>query len=324
MSRPTGLASARSSLRARTRRHLYSLFSSLGSLLEHRLGTLMTVLVLGVAMALPLALHLAVLNLNALDFNKQRLGSLSVFLSPGIGEPEVTDLIQRIEVTHGGRVETISPEQGMEDFKAASGFQAAMELFDENPLPWVLQVTPADDSGSELDESAERVVSWLREQPGVDWVQADFKWMERLEGLVGLGEALVRVLAFVLALTVVMVIANTIRLDVANRSGEIQVLHLVGAPDGFIRQPFLYAGFWYGVLGALLALLLLSLVLFYLHGPMERLLDAYGNVMRPRGLGPREVAAVLLCGGLLGLIGSWLAVRGHLRGLRLEKMPVRG
>lgn len=324
MSQSLPPGAGRHGLRARFRRHLYSLFSSLGSLLEHRLGTLMTVLVLGVAMALPLALHLAVLNLNSLDFEKQRLASLSVFLQPGIEETEVLDLVRDIETVHGAEVESISPEQGMEEFRAASGFEATVELFDENPLPWVLLVTPPGDEGVELDEAAQAVAAWLQEQPGVEFVQADYKWLERLEGLVVLGEALVRVLILVLSLAVVVVVANTIRLDVANRSGEIQVLHLVGATDGFIRQPFLYAGFWYGILGAALALLLLSLVLFYLHRPMEQLLDAYGNVMRLRGLGLREVAGMLLGGGLLGLAGSWLAVRGHLRQLRLEEMTVRG
>jgi cell division transport system permease protein len=136
-----------------------------------------------------------------------------------------------------------------------------------------------------------------------------------------LGKALVTVLVVVLSLAVVVVVANTIRLDVANRSDEIQVLNMVGAPNGFIRQPFLYSGFWYGLMGAMLALLFLQLALFYLHAPVERLLDAYGNAVELRGTGVRETAAVLLGGAFLGLAGSWLAVRRHLKQFKLEEMP---
>ncbi len=135
----------------------------------------------------------------------------------------------------------------------------------------------------------------------VESVQADFKWLQRLAGLLALGDAFVTVLTVLFSLAVVVVVANTIRLDVANRAHEIEVLHLVGASDGFVRQPFLYLGFWYGLLGALLALLLLSLCMVYLAQPLEALLDAYGNAFDVRGLGARGGLLVLLAGGALGL-----------------------
>ena len=306
--------------RAWGRRQLFSFFSSLGALLSHRLGTLMTVLVLGIAVALPLGLHVTLKNLHALDLQQDRWGSVTVFLELGMGESEARALETSLVEQHGATVDLVSPQEGMRQFGEASGFGQALEMFDESPLPWVLQVTPAGSGQAGLEATVLALSSWLESQEGVDFVQVDFKWLKRLEGLIGFGAALVMVLSVLLALAVVVVVSNTIRLDVANRAGEIQVLNMVGAPDGFIRQPFLYSGFWYGLMGSLVALLLLYLALFYLRIPLERLLDAYGNTFRVLGLGLAETAAVLAGGGVLGLLGSWLAVRRHLRQFRLEEM----
>jgi cell division transport system permease protein len=310
-----------SRLRAWGRQQLYSFFSSLGSLLSHRLGTLMTVLVLGIAMTLPLGLYVAVQNLDTIDLQEDRWGTITVFLKQEAGDADVNRLAAAIENQLDAAVDPVSPALGMEEFREASGFGEALDLFDENPLPWVLHITPRVGEGEDLGGVVAESAVWLEAQPGVDLVQVDHKWLERLARLLELGQALVTVLAVVLSLAVVVVVANTIRLDVANRAAEIQVLNMVGAPNGFIRQPFLYSGFWYGLMGALLALLFLHLAFFYLQAPMERLLDAYGNAIEIRGAGLRETVAVLLGGAMLGLAGSWIAVRRHLRQFRLEEMP---
>ena len=310
-----------SRLRAWGRQQLYSFFSSLGSLLSHRLGTLMTVLVLGIAMTLPLGLYVAVQNLDTIDLQEDRWGTITVFLNQEVDDADVIQLAAAIENQLNAAVDPVSPALGMEEFREASGFGEALDLFDENPLPWVLHITPRIGEGEDLGGVVAESAGWLETQPGVDLVQVDHKWLERLARLLELGQAMVSVLAVVLSLAVVVVVANTIRLDVANRAAEIQVLNMVGAPNGFIRQPFLYSGFWYGLMGALLALLFLHLAFFYLQVPMERLLDAYGNAIEIRGTGLRETVAVLLGGALLGLAGSWIAVRRHLRQFRLEEMP---
>ena len=131
-----------------------------------------------------------------------------------------------------------------------------------------------------------------------------------------LGNALISVLTIMFSLAVVVVVANTIRMDVANRAEEIQVLSLVGAGNGFIRQPFLYSGLWYGLLGALLALLLFNLCLYYLRQPLELLLDAYGNVFVVQNLGGKGVILMLFAGGLLGFCGAWVSVQRYLREIR--------
>lgn len=309
---------ARRRIRAWGRRQLYSFFSSLGTLLSHRLGTLMTVLVLGIAMLLPLGLYVSVKNLRALDLQQQDWGTITVFLQNNASETEALALAGLIENQRSASVETVSPSQGMEEFREASGFGQALEMFEDNPLPWVLLVTPGQEGAEGLDETVSELGEWLHGQDKVDLVQVDYKWLKRLAGLLELGDAFVTVLTVMFSLAVVVVVANTIRLDVANRADEIQVLNMVGAGNSFIRQPFLYSGFWYGLLGALLALVLLSLSMFYLRGPLESLLDAYGNAFEVVGLGAKGMLFVLLSGGLLGFAGAWASVRRYLRQFRLE------
>jgi len=295
---------------------LYSFFSSLGTLLQHRVGTLMTVLVLGIAMALPLGLYVTVKNLRALDLQQDEWGTITVFLQGDATEEQALPLVGLINQDLNASAQAVSPEQGMEEFRAASGIGQALDMFDDNPLPWVLLVMPEPAEGQELKELVAMLDAWLQDRPEVDLVQVDFKWLQRLAGLLEMGNALISVLTIMFSLAVVVVVANTIRMDVANRAEEIQVLSLVGAGNGFIRQPFLYSGLWYGLLGALLALLLFNLCLYYLRQPLELLLDAYGNIFVVQNLGGKGVILMLFTGGLLGFCGAWVSVQRYLREIR--------
>lgn len=313
------LRAVRRTVRAWGRRQLYSFFSSLGTLLSHRVGTAMTVVVLGIAMALPLGLYVTVSNLRSVDLQQEDWGTVTVFLKGTAGREQAEALAERARTSLGASVELVSPEQGMEDFRQASGFGGVLDLLDENPLPWVLEAAPRDTPPGEIDQAVTALAQWLDQQEEVELVQVDYKWLQRLASLLALGDAFITVLTALFSLAVAVIVANTIRLDVANRAEEIQVLHLVGAGNHFIRQPFLYSGFWYGLLGALLALLLLAAAMLYVRLPLARLLDAYGNTFQVRGLGFAEAAAVLGLGGILGLLGAWASVQRYLRQFRLEE-----
>lgn len=306
-------------LRSWGRRQFYSLFSSMGTLVGHKLATLMTLLVLGIAMALPLGLFIAVENLRSIDMKQSEWGSVTVFLEASATQKQATDLVDRIE-ERGAVVRLVSPEEGLAEFSESSGFGSAAELFDENPLPWVAVLTPIVESNQPLESWLSDWQSWLEQQDSIDLVQIDHKWMQRLAGLLELGRALMTVLTVMFSLAVVVVVANTIRLDVASRAEEIEVMSMVGANSSFIRQPFLYSGFWYGMLGSVLALLLLSGALMYLQAPLERLLDAYGNQYALEGLGIKRGLLVLLAGGILGLLGAWVSVQRHLRLMSGERI----
>ncbi len=305
-------------LRAWGRRQLYSFFSSLGTLLSHRFGTLMTVVVLGIAMVLPIGLLLTLENLRNIDLQQEQWGTLTVFLNMDVSEEQVEQFELLLQQHAVATTRSISPQQGLEEFREASGFGNALNVLEGNPLPWVVEVQPEWAEGQDMNEQAAVLHQWLESQELVESVVVDSKWLQRLAGLIRLGDAFVSVLALMFSLAVLVVIANTIRLDVGNRADEIEILSLVGAGPGFIRLPFLYSGFWYGFLGAFFALLLLELSLAYLRGPLAGLMDAYGNSFSVQGLTIPQVFGMFLTGGALGWLGAWIAVQRYLRQLNRE------
>ncbi len=310
-------------LRSWGRRQLYSFFSSIGTLLSHRFGTLMTVVVLGIAMVLPIGLLLTLENLRKIDLQQDQWGTLTVFLQMGVNEEQVKQLELQLVEHSVAKTNAISPDEGLQEFREASGFGKALDVLDDNPLPWVLEVQPEWLENQDMEEQVAALTSWLEGQELVESVVVDSKWLRRLAGLIRLGDAFVSVLGFMFSLAVLVVIANTIRLDVGNRADEIEVLSLVGAGPAFIRLPFLYSGFWYGVLGAFFALLILELSLAYLRGPLASLMDAYGNSFSLAGLSIPQVLYMFLAGGILGWLGAWIAVQRYLRQLTREGLFLR-
>jgi cell division transport system permease protein len=244
--------------------------------------------------------------------------AVSVFVAGSTAEAAVSVLAeearQRPDVS---AVSVVSPEQGLAEFSEVSGFGNSLEALGENPLPWVLIVMPevpdAAVSAEALSLRIQALMDFFSAQPIVESVQFDYKWLQRLGRLLELGRAVVLVLGLLFGLAVIVLVANTIRLDVASRSGEIEVLALVGASNAFIRQPFLYSGFWYGVMGGLLALLLMYAALLYLSIPLERLLDAYGQGVEVYSLSLGQLVSLIGLSGLLGWLGAFAAVQRYLR-----------
>jgi cell division transport system permease protein len=310
------MAGLRRKLRSWSRRHSYSFFSSLGALLKHRIGTLMTVLVLGIAILLPLGLYVALKNLDRLDLQQEDWGAITVFITPDTTDQDLREFADSVrDRADVAAVELVSPQQGMAEFQESSGFGQSLEMLGENPLPWVMMVSPVvtDSNGTGSQSTLQGLMEYLQKQAGVESAQYDHKWLQRLGRLLELGRATVTVLAVLFSLAVIVVVANTIRLDVASRSEEIEILALVGAGNSFIRQPFLYSGFWYGLMGGVLAAALMHLCLFYLDAPLTRLLDAYGRGITLYALETPQLALLLSASGLLGMSGAWISVQRYLK-----------
>lgn len=274
----------------------------------------MTVLVLGIAMFLPLGLYVTLDNLDGLNLHQDEWSAVTVFFVSGTKEAEVRRVADELEKSmQPKKVIVISPAEGLVDFRDASGFGESLGMLEENPLPWVMQVMPPPGSTAEVEASIAELTTYLQSIDSIEVSQFDYKWLQRLGRMLELGQAAVSVLIILFALAVMVVVANTIRLDVASRAEEIEILALVGAGNAFIRQPFLYTGLWYGLMGGVLAILLLYLTLFYLAGPLGLLLETYGSAFAIQGLGGSNTLWVLLGGGLLGWSGAWIAVQRYLR-----------
>ena len=163
-----------------------------------------------------------------------------------------------------------------------------------------------------------RLAQELQAYREIDLAQVDLQWVERLGAITGTIERAVLILAALLAGAVLLIVGNTIRLEIQNRHSEIEIVKLVGGTDAFIRRPFLYEGLWYGLLGGAIALLLVLASLYLLDGPVERLAGLYESGFSLSVLDPLSLFGVLLGGPALGLTGAWLAVGRHLAEIQPE------
>lgn len=290
--------------------HLYSLLSSLGRLVDRPFASLSTAAVMGLALALPFALYLAVKNLEQLGGTLGDTGEIALFLDSETGMEGGAALAARLGTREDiARTELRSPDDGLAELASLPGFAEAAAALDDNPLPVVIRVLPVD--GLEVADE-ERLLKALAAEPGVDLVQFDAEWRRRLDALVAAARRAVQVLWLVLGLGALLVVGNTVRLDIQGRAEEIAIIQLMGATDAFVRRPFLFGGLWYGLTAAALALLVVMLAQFALAGPVERLSASYGAAFMLWGPGAGESLALLGLSVLLGLSGAWLASSRHL------------
>jgi cell division transport system permease protein len=208
-------------------------------------------------------------------------------------------------------VRMISADQALADFRDSSGFGKALDLLDANPLPITLVVTPTVAAGT--PEGTAALKTSIGAQPDVDTVQLDTEWVQRLHAMLEVLRRVVWLTGGLLGLSVVLVVGNTIRLDILNRQAEIEVMKLVGATDGFTRRPFLYSGVWYGLGGGLGAVLVVAIAVAALGKPLQHLALLYGSGFHLEGLRFGSAVRILGIAISLGWLGSWIAATRHIR-----------
>lgn len=292
------------------RNHQMVAVESLAKLLSTPASSLLTWLVIAIALTLPGALYMAVNNMQQLSGHFEASGQMTVFLSADIQAPDSQALRLKVAtLDQVNKVVYVSPEQALEEFSQYGGISEALTFLDENPLPAVLLVEPP--LGINKGELSV-LVAQIKSFRGVDSVQVDMAWVERLLALLALAQRLVAVVGVLLALAIVLVVGNTIRLSIAARTEEIRVIKLVGGTNAYVRRPFLYAGFWYGMVGGIIAWLMLGLCWILLRGPVSDIAALYGADFHLLPLPFEPTCWLILSASLLGLIGSWWSVQRHL------------
>lgn len=293
-------------------RHAQVFLYSLGQLVRSPLTSLMTLLVIAITLVLPTGLYVLLDNLQGLSGSFGDSVRITLFLDKQTSQAQTNTLLDRLR--HNRRIQQIrylSPTQALQDFKSISGFGQVVDRLGENPLPGVVMVVPAGEQQSLAQ--LEALARELGQLDQVDFAQLDSKWVKRLRSLLQLGTRGVYILATLLALGVLLIIGNTIRLAVLNRRREIEIIKLVGGTDAFVRRPFLYTGTLQGAFGAAISIALLYAVLAGLARPVADLNLAYGGQFSLRGPGMAGSALLILAGGALGWLGARLAVWRHLR-----------
>ena len=294
--------------------HVRAFFFSLGQLYKNPAGTLLSACVIGISLALPAGFYALLENVQRVTSQLDAASHISLFLSPDIDETPARDLALRLrERTDIYEVEVISPESALDEYKQNSGFAAALEALGQNPLPFVLIIRP---QAKAITVSHNKdLLATLQSLPEVDSGQFDWQWAQRLHQIIEVFQRTVMIVAVLFAGAVILVVGNTIRMAVHNRRQEIEIQKLFGATDAFITRPFLYSGILHGIAGSLIAWLMLEVSMVLLHGPVARLADLYGSRFFLVTLNAGEVSTLILIGAGLGLIGSWLSVKRHLRAI---------
>ena len=309
--RDTGEAAARAPwLQRWVGEHARVLVATLGKLTREPGSALLTAAVVGITLALPAGLHVLVQNVSAVSYSWEGSLQASLFLKDSVGVERGRELAGALKRRPGvAAASYISREQSLVEFRELSGFGEALELLQDNPLPAVIVVTPQRDLAQARMQALMQELAAL---PEVEVAKLDQKWLDRLYAILAIVERAVLVIAALLALAVTLTVGNTIRLEIENRREEIIVMKLIGAPDSFIRRPFLYTGLWYGFAGGVLAWLLVHGALLVLAAPARRLAGLYGSSYELSGLGPGPSALVLASGLALGLLGAGWTVARHL------------
>jgi len=299
-------------LRHYLRLHRNNCVDAVVRLVRQPFASTLTILVIAIALALPAGLRVAVNNADAVSESWQGAADFTVYLKLDV----TTDAARRTARTIEARddvaaVTLVDRDAALAEFRAKSGFGEALDALNANPLPHALVVRP--ESGVAAD--VETLASAIGKLPEADVVQVDTAWVARLRAMLALAGRLVDFATVLLGLAVAIVVGNTIRLEINNRSVEIEVTKLVGGTDGFIRRPFLYLGLCYGLAGALVATLVVALGLLLLDSPVRAVAALYGSGFALRGLSAVETGVLLAGGALLGWAGAGLAAARHLRAI---------
>ena len=307
------------SLKSYLLRHLQVMLFSLGRLWRQPFSSFMTMAVIGIALALPAGLFVLLQNVTHVSSNWDDASQISLFLKQDVSEKEAKQLKTKIrDWPTVKEVHYQNADQSLIEFRELSGLGSLLDSLPDNPLPAVMTLVPTESTTS--DEEIQFLLRDLSALPEVEQAQLDMAWLKRLRSINQLLERGIGLLGILLSLSVLLVIGNTIRLAIINRQSEIKVMKLVGATNRFIRRPFLYTGFWYGILGGFFAWSTLLVVLSMLSEPVYHLASLYGSEFHLQWFTGLLLLYLPLTGIFLGILGAWLAVGRHLRAIEPDSI----
>lgn len=276
------------------------------------LSTIFTSLTLAIALALPGSLLVLLNNADQITRHLQASAQVNVFLHKDIGLADAQQLTQQLaqrEDIHSSYL--ISATAALDQFRQQSGLDTILDSLAINPLPHTIVLTPAFHAANQIALS--HLTAKLDTLAAVDEVLVDLKWVQRLAALLETTRMATLGLALFLALAVMLVIGNTLRLAIENRREEIVVIKLVGGTDAYLRRPFLYLGCWYGLLSSGLAWLIIQFGLWGLQAPLQRLGDTYQTTIELVGLGLSGSVGLIISSVLLTMLSATITVTRELR-----------
>jgi cell division transport system permease protein len=274
-----------------------------------KLAGFLNILVIGIALSLPAGMYLLLQNAQGLVAQLSGTPQISLFMSLDTKADDADKLRKQLEQHPAiARVEFVARAQALEQLRQSTGLADVIGGLSQNPLPDAFIVYPKSGAAQALDEL--RIE--LAKLPKVEQAQLDSAWAYKLEALLKFGRMLVLILASLLSLALIAITFNTIRLQILTQRDEIEVAKLIGATNGFIRRPFLYFGATQGLLGGIMAWLIITVSLLLLNHQLNALAQLYASQFVLHPLSPGDSLTLLLFSMYLGWLGAWLSVARHL------------
>lgn len=276
-------------------------------------ATCMTSLVIAMALVLPALFWVFVNNMQELAPHFQQPTAMSLYLKLHVSADEQAALLTRVRAVAGvEQALLVSPEEALVQLQQQDGLAEVLASLPANPLPAVIQVTPARSLQS--PQQLEGLYHRLAALPDVDDATFDRQWVHQLHTLLDTSGQLAYVVMVILGGTLLFIVGNTLQLAIQNRQEEIDVLQLIGASDAFISRPFLYRGFWYGLAGGLLALLVVELILMGLSAIVMPLTALYAlNPLPLHGLSFIQMVLLLVIAISIACLGARLSIKRVLK-----------
>jgi cell division transport system permease protein len=306
---------SRMSLRTYFAHHRHAWRHGFRQITKNPIASILTIAVISITLVLPTGLLLVLGNMQAATQNWNRGGNISVFMNSNINGQQIDftrDAINKL--SNIKNVSYISPEQGLKEFSEQTGLNNILSTLGDNPLPAVFVITPLN----QTPPAVNMLSSQLNALPNIAAVKIDMQWIKRLNAMLNLLENFTYGLAILLAIAVLLIVGNTIRMNIQAYHQEIEVMKLVGASYRFIRRPFLYSGIIYGLCAAIFTAVILDFFFVWLQQPLNQLTALYNTQFSLEGLSFLQTLELMIVGIVLGFIGSGLVVGKYLKKIQPE------
>ncbi|MFA5371086.1 MAG: permease-like cell division protein FtsX [Sideroxydans sp.] len=291
------------------REHLRVLRETLQRLAQTPGASLLSILVTGIALSLPVGGYIMLQSMQTLDARLGTKPQISLYLASGTSAAEVGKLGDRLRQHEAiAAVEFIARDAALKQLRQSTGLAEVVDGLTQNPLPDAYIVHPKNRDPVAL----EALRNELQADTGIEHAQLDSDWLRKLEAILDFGRLAVALLAALLSFALIAITFNTIRLQILTRRQEIEVVKLIGATDAFIRRPFLYFGMLQGLLGGIAAWLLVSGMLYALNTALGELARLYASSFVLQSLSLADSLALLVFSAYLGWLGAWFSVAQHL------------
>lgn len=296
--------------------HVESARTALKQLTRQPVGTILTLLMLAVAMTLPLFMYLGIQSGQSVLGKLNESPQITIYMETAAAQSDSETV--RSLLTRDKRLDNIrfiSKEDGLEELQSNLD-QNLISMLDGNPLPDVFIVTPDPATTPDQMQAIYRDITKL---PMVESANMDTEWVQTLYQINEFIRKILWFLSLTLGMAFVLVAHNTIRLQILSRKEEIEITKLLGAPASFIRRPFLYQAMWQSILSAAVSLGLCSWLLSAVRPLVDAIFKPYGLNIGWRFFSPGEIALVFGFVVALGILGAWLATTQHLLGFKARK-----